>query len=118
MAILARAKNRNVQGLVARQDTAVRWKQQYAFNFIAGDLSTANVYQSATTDLQMPAALPRPAGRPKVNRYKSSMERAAGRRPAGADAQPRKVYNCKKCGKPKRGHVCTGTPVRAAAGPP
>ena len=88
-------------------DTTHYWKLQYDFDFTHCVLSEANVYHGRTDNLLMPLALPKPAGRPRTSRKRSAMERAAGRRPPGAEGKARMQYICKKCGQPKRGHTCT-----------
>ena len=107
MAILVKAiPHAQLLPLVAEQDTAAFWKKQYSFDFASCMLSKANVWCGRATPLNLPGAIPKKAGRPSTSRKKSKIERAAGRVPAGAEHRPRKVYNCKKCGLPKKGHTC------------
>ena len=103
----AKAMGTPLINFVQMADTTHYWKMQYDFDFTCCVLSEANIYQGPTDDLLMPLALPKPAGRPRTSRKRSAMERAAGRRPPGAEGKARKQYICKKCGQPKRGHTCT-----------
>ena len=109
MAILAKAEGVSLYTLLAEQDQTCFWQHQYAFDFTASMLSTANVWlRTPASELHMPAALPNPAGRPKTSRYKGAQERAQGKRPAGADKKARQTYQCKICKQPKKGHTCPG----------
>ena len=111
MAIFCKAKGPQIklESLVAEQDTTAFWKSTYQYDFNGCMISTALVWGGAPSqDLEMPAALPAPAGRPRTTRYKGRLERAAGRRPDGADAAPRKPQTCRKCGLLRKGHVCPG----------
>ena len=111
MAIFCKAKGPHIklESLVAEQDTTAFWKSTYQYDFNECMISTALVWGGAPShDLEMPAALPAPAGRPRTTRYKGRLERAAGRRPDGADAAPRKAQTCRKCGMLRKGHVCPG----------
>jgi hypothetical protein len=104
----ATTRGRTLDSLLHASDTAAHWRAQHAFDYGACACASAAVYERAADDLRMPAALPSAAGRPRTSRQRSALERAAGRRPAGADSRPRKTYLCKKCGQPKKGHTCTG----------
>ena len=101
IAVAAKAKGTPLESLLEVPDTFAYWKRQYRFDFAAATLSTENVYAGEASELRLPVALPRPAGRPRSKRYQSSMEQGK------AKAQ-KKVYNCKACGLPKKGHTCTG----------
>ena len=106
-----------VESLVPPADCTPQWQRQYAFNFTHCLCSSASVFERAGDDLHMPVALPRPAGRPRTSRVHGSLERAAGRRPAGAELpSARRQYICKKCGQPKRGHTCTGVRTSGSQG--
>ena len=109
MTCFAKAKGVPLASLVQVADTTTYWKMQYDFDFAQCMPSEANIYNGPSDDLLMPLVLPKPAGRPRTSRRKSALERAAGRRPPGAEGkQPRKIYICKKCGQPKKGHTCKG----------
>ena len=107
------------------EDLTPFWKKQYDFDFASTALSTAEVWAGATTELRMPLLLPRGAGRPKVERHKSWTDGfgLAGarkvRRMGAPDPKPKKpknlkpkitkpkgAYCCRKCGMPKKGHMC------------
>ena len=94
--------------LVGEQDRTPYWQKQYNFDFASRMVSPADVWFGGTSPLQMPGALPRKAGRPRTARIQSPIEKRQRLRADGADKGPRKVYRCKKCGQPKKNHVCSG----------
>ena len=110
MAILAKAMGRLDwlrTRLVNEQDKTRYWQSQYDFDFAACMPSPAEVWHGAVDmTLLMPGALPRKAGRPKVARHKSPMEKKSKTRLDGSDKKPRNIYKCKACGQPKKGHTC------------
>jgi hypothetical protein len=120
MAMLCKACGRidQLDTLVSEQDTKPYWRAQYAFDFVACMVAPANVWMAAPSPLEMPGGMRRKAGRPPTGRRILSPIEKARKRKAADDEGPakpvakRKSYkaqNCKKCGKPRKGHVCSGS---------
>ena len=111
------ARGIHPENLVHPVDTTASWKAQYDFDFDNCSVSTANVYERVPSlHFRMPAALPKPAGRPKKGaRHKSHLEMSQGKSKA-PKAAPRtpsstaRAYACRTCGQRKKGHTCGGGP--------
>jgi len=121
MAMLCKANGRidQLDTLVSEQDTMPYWRAQYNFDFAACMVAPADVWQAAPSALEMPCGMRRKAGRPPTGaRIQSPIEKARKRKSAAEDegsAKPvakRKPYQpqkCTACGKPRKGHVCSGS---------
>ena len=118
--------------LLQESDTTTWWRKQYDFDFAACLPATAVVFVQPPTDLLFPILAPKPSGAPKRNRHRSWWEQnttktarqgvpasasPAPHTPAATSSQPpgsrppapirkKTPYNCRKCGVPKKGHVC------------
>ena len=114
--------------LLQESDTSTCWQMQYNFDFASCLPATAVVFVQPPTDLLFPVVAPKPSGAPKRARHKSGLEQnttktarkgipasaspaphtptATSSQPPGSRPPARRVYHCRHCGAPKKGHVC------------